>query len=114
MVVMILERVPPSLRGSLTRWLLEVRPNVYVGATSNRVGDRLWERSVKYSKGGAVVQITSSRSEQGFDIRMHGTPTYVPRDFEGITLITRPGRGSQAAESGKKSGASAPQHNIQG
>ena len=27
MVVMILENVPPSLRGELTRWLIEPRPD---------------------------------------------------------------------------------------
>ena len=31
MVVMILERVPPSLRGELTRWMLELRAGVFVG-----------------------------------------------------------------------------------
>jgi CRISPR-associated protein Cas2 len=112
MVVMILEKVPPSLRGALTRWLLEVRPHVYVGTTSARVGDRLWERAVKHSKGGSVVQITSSRTEQGFHIRSHGNPTYQPRDFEGITLITRPGRGQLKEVADAKSGVSSSDRNI--
>ncbi|MBA3516457.1 MAG: type I-E CRISPR-associated endoribonuclease Cas2, partial [Rhizobiales bacterium] len=31
MVVMMLERVSPSLRGELTRWLIEPKTGVFVG-----------------------------------------------------------------------------------
>ena len=31
MTVLILERVPASLRGQLTRWMLEVKAGVFVG-----------------------------------------------------------------------------------
>lgn len=110
MTVVVLERVPPGLRGSLTRWLLEVRPNVFVGTVSARIRDRLWDRAVKACKDGSVVMISTSRSEQGFDIRTHGNPTYQPRDFEGLVLITRPGRGAGAAAQTAVSTASGPTH----
>ena len=31
MVIMILEKVPVSLRGDLTRWLIEVNTGIYIG-----------------------------------------------------------------------------------
>lgn len=102
MVVMVLDDAPPALRGSLTRWLLEIRPHVYVGAASARVRDRLWERAVRVNEEGSVIQIWSARTEQGFDLRLHGDPAYRPRDFEGLTLIARPDmrgkRGRSAAK----------------
>jgi CRISPR-associated protein Cas2 len=44
MVVLVLERVPVSLQGELTRWLLEPRAGVFVGNIPAGVRDRLWER----------------------------------------------------------------------
>ena len=41
MIVMILENVPTSLRGELSRWLLEPRAGVFVGHVSARVRDKL-------------------------------------------------------------------------
>lgn len=44
MVIMILERVPRSLRGELTRWMLEPKTGVFIGTISAMVRDKLWER----------------------------------------------------------------------
>ena len=41
MVVIILERVPVSLRGELTCWRLELRSGVFVGSISSIVRDKL-------------------------------------------------------------------------
>ena len=37
MVVMILERVPPGLRGEIRRWMIEPRAGVFVGKLSAMV-----------------------------------------------------------------------------
>ena len=39
MIVIALERVPVGLRGELSRWLLELRPGVFVGKVSALVRD---------------------------------------------------------------------------
>lgn len=44
MVVMIVERAPPGLRGLLTRWMLEPKAGVFVGTMSAMVRDKLWQR----------------------------------------------------------------------
>ena len=44
MLVMIVERRPKSLRGALSRWLMEVRPGVFLGNPSQRVRDELWRK----------------------------------------------------------------------
>ncbi len=43
MIAMILESVALSLRGELTRWLLEPQAGVFVGNISAMVRHKLWE-----------------------------------------------------------------------
>lgn len=90
MTVLMLERVPPSLRGELTRWLLEPRAGVFVGNISAMVRERLWEKARKDAKGGAGMLLWSSNTEQGFRIRTFGDTTRSIRDFEGLLLVQRP------------------------
>ena len=91
MVVLILERVTPGLRGELTRWLLEPRANVFVGRISAMVRDKLWEKICKGLRGrSSATLIYASDNEQGFAIRQEGDPTRLVRDFEGLFLVTIP------------------------
>jgi len=87
---MTLNNCPPALRGELTRWLVELRPNVYVGRVHARIRDQLWQLACQKAKGGAIVQIWSSPNEQGFNARSWGSPDYSLRDFEGVLLVERP------------------------
>ena len=72
MVVMTLERVPPSLKGELTRWLIEVQTGVYVGSVSATVRDLLWDKAVQHAQLGRCTQMYRTNTEQGFAIRMYG------------------------------------------
>lgn len=87
MVVLILERVPPGLRGELTRWFLEPKAGVFVGRVSGMVRERLWQKSCRLARGGACMMIYSSDKEQGYAIRSWGETTRTVEDFEGLSLI---------------------------
>ncbi|MCX7963086.1 MAG: type I-E CRISPR-associated endoribonuclease Cas2e [Candidatus Sumerlaea chitinivorans] len=87
MTILILERVPTALRGYLTGWLLEPRAGVFVGNVSALVRDELWKLVCKHANGGACLMIHPARNEQGFAVRVWGSPKRVPVDMEGITLI---------------------------
>lgn len=87
MVVMILEKVPTSLRGELTRWMLEVKAGVFVGKLSALVRDLLWEKCCEKSRSGICYQIYKTNTEQGFDMRMHGDSERSIIDVEGLKLI---------------------------
>lgn len=87
MVVMILEKVPVSLRGELTRWLIEPHPGVFVGHVNARVRDKLWEKCSSRRGTGGVVQIWSTNTEQHFAMRMSGDTKRQIVDFEGLQLI---------------------------
>ena len=90
MVVMVLEAAPPSLRGELSRWLIEPHPGVFAGHVSAMVRDKLWEKCCNWVKQGAVVQIWSTNSEQRFMMRTYGPTRREVVDFEGLQLVRKP------------------------
>ena len=90
MVVMILETVPPSLRGELTRWLVEPHPGVFVGHVSGMVRDKLWEKCCKSVKKGALIQIWATNNEQRFQIRTYGATKREIVDLDGLQLARLP------------------------
>lgn len=97
MVVMILEKVPASVRGELTRWLVEVKSGIFVGHISARVRDKLWEKCCSSKRMGGVTQVWSTNNEQRFAMRMAGDTAREIVDFEGIQLIRIPAAGESGA-----------------
>jgi len=89
MVVLILEHVPASLRGELSRWMIEPRPGLFVGTISAMVRDRLWEYAIAKAPQAGAVMLHSAPTEQGFAIRAYGDTTRQVVDFEGLALIQR-------------------------
>lgn len=91
MIVIILEKPKPSLKGLLSRWLFEVHTGVFVGKASARVRDKLWERIIDWSgpQTAAIMVEPDTQEEQGFRLRLHGTPDYVIRNKDGLKLVTR-------------------------
>ena len=87
MMVLILERVPPGLRGELTRWLLEAKAGVFVGGVSALVREKLWLRACASIGGGAGMLIYPADTEQGFAIRFWGKTSHTVADFDGLFLI---------------------------
>ena len=89
MLVMILEKSPASLRGELSRWLLQPRPGIFIGGPSKRIRDELWAKACKKIKEGVVTQIWTARTEQGYLYRQHGVNEQILLDFEGLGLVVR-------------------------
>ena len=58
MVVIVLENVPPRLRGRMAIWLVEVRAGVYVGEYSRRVREYLWSQVKREVGEGNAVMVT--------------------------------------------------------
>lgn len=90
MVVMILEKVPVSLRGALTRWLIEPHTGVFVGHVSALVRDQLWEKCCTSKRIGGVVQIWTTNTEQHFAMRMSGDTKRTIELNEGLQLVKEP------------------------
>lgn len=87
---MILECVPTSLRGELTRWMLEPKAGVFIGTLSAMVRDRLWYKACQRVRDGGCMLIYKTNTEQGFAIQLYGPFKRQVQDFEGLSLIRVP------------------------
>jgi len=88
MLVIVVENVPPRLRGRLAVWLLEIRAGVYVGDVSRRVREMIWGQVVKGCGDGNAVLAWSTNNEAGYDFETCGTNRRIPCDFDGLKLIS--------------------------
>ena len=91
LVIIVLERVTPGLRGDLTRWMLAPRPTVFVGDLTADVRERLWKRACKAARpGGGCLLVHTAPTDQSFVVRSYGTPNRLVEDFDGLQLIRIP------------------------
>ena len=90
MTVIMLERVPVSLRGELSRWLIEPRAGVFVGQVTALVREKLWKKVCSRSGDqGACMILWSTNTEQGFRIDSWGDTSRLVTDWEGLQLVTK-------------------------
>lgn len=88
MLVIVVENVPPRLRGRLAIWLLEVRAGVYVGNYSTKVREYIWSQvEVGIGEGNAVMA-WRTKGEAGFDFVTLGTNRRVPTELDGAKLVS--------------------------
>ena len=88
MTVIATAAIPPRIHGTLTRWMLEITPQLYIGTLSAKVRDQLWNTITQNTQTGLTVLIHPSNNEQGFTIKTHQTHSRHPTDHDGLTLIT--------------------------
>jgi CRISPR-associated protein Cas2 len=88
MLVIVAENAPPRLRGRLAVWLLEVRAGVYVGNTSRRVREMIWDTVIKGIEDGNAVMAWSTNTESGFDFLTWGANRREPIEIDGLKLVS--------------------------
>ena len=90
LTLIITESVPISLRGQLTKWMLELKPGVFIGTISAVVREKLWLKVCDKLKNGGAFLINSYKNEQKFKIKMHGYTNRLIVDYDGLQLIRIP------------------------
>ncbi len=88
MLVIVVENVPPRLRGRLAVWLVEVRAGVYVGTLSTRVREMIWSQVAEGIEEGNAVLVWSTNCESGFDFLTLGKNRRMPVEFDGLKLVS--------------------------
>ena len=88
MLVIVTENVPPRLRGRLAIWLLEVRAGVYVGKVSRRVREMIWDQIENGLEDGNAVMAWSTNTESGFDFMTLGKNRRIPKEMDGVKLVS--------------------------
>jgi CRISPR-associated protein Cas2 len=89
-VIFVLQSVPASLRGELTRWMVEPRAGVFIGKPSAMVRERLWSLVLRRARIGGGLLIHTTDTEQGFRMESFGDTDRSVRDFDGLSLIQIP------------------------
>lgn len=88
MLVIVVENVPPRLRGRLAIWLLEVRAGVYVGKVSRRVREMVWDQIEEGIEDGNAIMAWSTNTESGFDFMTLGKNRRIPKEMDGVKLVS--------------------------
>jgi CRISPR-associated protein Cas2 len=88
MLVIVVENVPPRLRGRLAVWLLEIRAGVYIGKFSSRVRELIWHQVEVGIGDGSAVMAWSARTESGFDFQTLGPNRRIPLEMDGAKLVS--------------------------
>lgn len=87
MMVIVVENVPPRLRGRLSLWLAEVRAGVYVGVYGRRIRERIWTEVKIMIADGSAVMAWAAPTDSGFAFEAVGANRREPVDFDGLTLV---------------------------
>lgn len=88
MLVTVVENAPPRLRGRLAIWLLEIRAGVYVGKVSRRVREMIWDQIELGIEDGNAVMAWTTNTESGFDFMTLGKNRRVPKEMDGVKLVS--------------------------
>lgn len=88
MLVIVVENVPPRLRGRVAVWLLEIRAGVYIGKTSRRVREMIWSQICNGIDEGNAVMAWTTNSESGYDFLTLGANRRIPKEMEGLKLVS--------------------------
>lgn len=88
MLMVVTENVPPRLRGRLAIWLLEVRAGVYIGNTSRKIREMIWQQIGELAEDGNVVIAWATNTESGFDFQTYGDNRRMPIDMDGLRLVS--------------------------
>ncbi|MCW4629276.1 MULTISPECIES: type I-E CRISPR-associated endoribonuclease Cas2e [Marinomonas] len=88
MLVVVTENVPDRLRGRLAIWLLEIRAGVYIGDTSRKIREMIWEQINVLAEQGNVVMAWATNTESGFEFQTYGENRRIPVDLDGLRLVS--------------------------
>ena len=87
MLVIVVNNVPPRLRGRLAVWLLEIRPGVYVGNYSRRTRESIWTHVREETGDGDAIIAWAAPNDAGYDFDTWGTNRRIPTDLDGLKLV---------------------------
>lgn len=86
----ITENVPSSLRGKLTKWMLQLKPGVFIGTLSALVGEKLWNKIREKQGDGGAIWVKATNNEQRYKLTVSGKTNWKINDFDGLQLIIHP------------------------
>lgn len=92
------EKISSRIRGELTKWMLQLKPGVFIGTLSTLVGEKLWLKIQKKQGRGGAIWVKTMNNEQKYILQITGNTTQKVTDFDGLQLITHPLKQSKSRE----------------
>ena len=89
-MMFITENVPSSVKGELTKWMIQLKPGVFLGTLSTLVGEKLWTKIQEKQGHGGAIWVKATNNEQKFKLAISGKNHWLISDFDGLQLITHP------------------------
>jgi CRISPR-associated protein Cas2 len=87
MTVIVANNTPDAIRGTLKRWFVEPKPNVFVGTVNRRRRDKILEYVKRNAADISLLIITSEPNCQGFKIERWGQPDRRDTEMSGLWLV---------------------------
>ena len=87
MTVLIMENASLSTRGEICKWMLEVKPGVFIAKVSAIVREALWNKVKEDQRAIGALLAYTAPTEIGFLMEMYGEPTRSIVDLDGLQLI---------------------------
>ncbi len=87
MTVLIVQNATAATRGELCKWMLEVKPGVFLAKVSAIVREAIWDKVKEDPTAIGAILAYSAPTEIGFQMEMYGEPMRSIVDFEGLQLI---------------------------
>lgn len=88
MVVVILSKVPPKLKGHIAKILFTMPQNVFIGNVSAKVRDNLWGKIEEFLDNGKAIMIYDTDTEQGYSIRCINKDWQI-KDYDGLQIMKK-------------------------
>jgi CRISPR-associated protein Cas2 len=88
MLLLVLEKAPPKLRGYCSSWALQVATGVYAANLPSKTRDEIWEKVLDWADGEtrAILVWDESGTEQGLRFQVLGSPRRKPILREGLII----------------------------
>lgn len=87
MTVICVEAVDDTLRGTLSRWMIEPIAGTFVGPLPASVREEVWTMVRRHASPGRAILVHSDDSDQGFAVRTAGESRRRLIDLDGLVLI---------------------------
>lgn len=88
MILLDLDAAPAKLVGIVKRYLIEIRPGVFVGKLSARTTEQLWEQVVCLPPKAAIMAYPA-QNELGVAFKTYGCSRFQIFDCDGLPLVMR-------------------------
>lgn len=89
MTIIILHNAPPSIKGKISLFLVEIDSGTFAGTISKKIREKLWEIITGGIADGSAVMAWKAATDTGIDFLSVGQKENFSIEFDSIKLIRK-------------------------